>query len=1107
MANKYIAFISYRHAELDSAIAKSLHSLIEQYRIPRGIRKAKDARLGVVFRDQEELHAASDLSSEIQNALNSTEYLIVICSKNSVESPWVTREVDHFLQNHDRSQVLTVLASGEPMEVFPPQLTRTPEGDLIEPLAVDIRADTIAASRKKLRKELPRLIAAMLRCPYDALVMREQKRKTRRITAIAAGAMAILLGFTSMVLVKNQQIALANNQLEEKNTQLNQANVILEEQKEAIQLRESQLLVQSAQADLDNADFYGAIQKAVDALPADKTDTRPYYAPAEQILMQAMGVFRTEIPDVELNTTEFSHLANVQNFILSTDGTRLISVDHFGTVTCFDVTTQQQLWYQYTTPEKSTTGLNNLHLFLSADNSTVIRSTKSQLTAYDLQTGDLRWEATDLSLVADYIYPNPQRDSLITVTSTSTPEFTYQYDLVEIDMQTGRILQQLYLDTTPSFTAFIFASPGYTEKTPVSGIFSQDGTVFVGTYLDSENYLHLLRADLAQGSLEILYTHPTPAAYLSETCGLQFTDPDHVAAAVYESTSEEDLFLINLDLKTGKPVWQTHLTSSVIPFASYSVTPHLLYLNNRLIVAYCDRFTLIDPQTGTILNERTVNGLITCMTQLNETNFAFSVDRGTYAIGWIKTDDTLMLTTDVTILVQADVAAHNRLQVWGGGIVQLYMDDQGFQLGIGNLLCPGYIALIPIQKKNVIQIIRPADAPLLNTYTEIQSPDRTLSVSSECVTVPMGNYLVMGPMYEQGVYGHEIFAVLDPATQQIVKILDMDGYYNLDELFWLPDSLTPVSSKQYYGLSLLQPDGSKTVLFDPDAAQEARAVEDGKRSSYRLFNCASAYLSGNDTLLSAAIDTKQLRLWFNGTSETTVALPDALTTTPKDSDRYNRLFTVGANGWVLTSLHPNEEPVALEHMALYDTHQKKWTTLQGTGTVPGINAIALAQKAATMVFIGADGTAQVLDLNTGKVLSRFDTRINAESVLRMQFFLDDSCLAIKTAGGYLHLYRLATGEQLYYTQLQDAYMEYLQIFEDHRNQRIYIHGGSNSGLCLDVNSWSSLGQIDDLLYYHASQDLLYQANGHYEAAPIAYAKIPDTMQLVTIAREALANRQ
>ena len=92
-----------------------------------------------------------------------------------------TEVTDLHFRKLSRKEIDSYVASGEPMEVFPPQLTRTPEGDLIEPLAVDIRADTIAASRKKLRKELPRLIAAMLRCPYDALVMREQKRKTRRV--------------------------------------------------------------------------------------------------------------------------------------------------------------------------------------------------------------------------------------------------------------------------------------------------------------------------------------------------------------------------------------------------------------------------------------------------------------------------------------------------------------------------------------------------------------------------------------------------------------------------------------------------------------------------------------------------------------------------------------------------------------------------------------------------------------------------------------------------------------------------------------------------------------------------------------------------------------
>ena len=116
MERKYAAFISYRHAEMDSAIAKTLHTLIEQYRIPKGLQKDGRKRLGLVFRDEEELHAASDLTAEIQEALRNTEFLIVICSENSIQSPWVSREIEYFLQHHDRSKVLALLASGEPVD-------------------------------------------------------------------------------------------------------------------------------------------------------------------------------------------------------------------------------------------------------------------------------------------------------------------------------------------------------------------------------------------------------------------------------------------------------------------------------------------------------------------------------------------------------------------------------------------------------------------------------------------------------------------------------------------------------------------------------------------------------------------------------------------------------------------------------------------------------------------------------------------------------------------------------------------------------------------------------------------------------------------------------
>jgi len=65
----YVAFISYRHAKLDSTVAKTLHTLIEQFRIPKGICNDNKKRLGTVFRDHEELSLSNDLSEEICNAL------------------------------------------------------------------------------------------------------------------------------------------------------------------------------------------------------------------------------------------------------------------------------------------------------------------------------------------------------------------------------------------------------------------------------------------------------------------------------------------------------------------------------------------------------------------------------------------------------------------------------------------------------------------------------------------------------------------------------------------------------------------------------------------------------------------------------------------------------------------------------------------------------------------------------------------------------------------------------------------------------------------------------------------------------------------------------
>ncbi len=105
------AFISYRHAELDSAVAGYLQKALERYKIPREIQKKCGKRsLRRIFRDEEELGAASDLFGEIEQNLRRSEFLLVICTPRILESKWCLREIETFIRYRGRENVLAVLA-------------------------------------------------------------------------------------------------------------------------------------------------------------------------------------------------------------------------------------------------------------------------------------------------------------------------------------------------------------------------------------------------------------------------------------------------------------------------------------------------------------------------------------------------------------------------------------------------------------------------------------------------------------------------------------------------------------------------------------------------------------------------------------------------------------------------------------------------------------------------------------------------------------------------------------------------------------------------------------------------------------------------------------
>ena len=115
--------------------------------------------------------ASSDLNDQIKQALAASHNLIVICSPNTPQSRWVSREIELFQEMGRADRVLALLIDGEPDQSFPAVMRhrRRAEGDAsavpaeeIEPIAADVRHRRDLSTRKVKRFALLRLVAALI---------------------------------------------------------------------------------------------------------------------------------------------------------------------------------------------------------------------------------------------------------------------------------------------------------------------------------------------------------------------------------------------------------------------------------------------------------------------------------------------------------------------------------------------------------------------------------------------------------------------------------------------------------------------------------------------------------------------------------------------------------------------------------------------------------------------------------------------------------------------------------------------------------------------------------------------------------------------------------
>lgn len=349
---KYDAFISYRHAKPDQFVAENLHKLLETFKVPRiaadSVKKQKKNKINRVFRDRDELPLSSSLSDNIQEALETSEFLIVVCSPRTPESLWVQKEISTFISLHGRERVLAVLVEGEPQDSFPEALrfeevesvledgTKTVEKRDVEPLAADIRGKNQKEVLKNLKRELLRIVAPLLGCSYDDLKQRHRERKIKRMMTASLVAAAVFLLFgsisTAMALRIQKQATVIKEQSEK-----------IEEQYNEVLTRQAYSLADTSAQLLQSGDRIAAILVAKETLAE-----MPYTEQAQYALTEALRVY--ENGSAILPTHLLKMRTNIDFFKISPEGNRIMTVDITGQITVWDAESGNELCSLFSAP-------------------------------------------------------------------------------------------------------------------------------------------------------------------------------------------------------------------------------------------------------------------------------------------------------------------------------------------------------------------------------------------------------------------------------------------------------------------------------------------------------------------------------------------------------------------------------------------------------------------------------------------------------------------------------------------------------------------------------------------------------------------------------------
>ena len=194
-------FISYSHAadgRLAPAVQRALHRLAKPWHRRRAL---------WIFRDQTGLSVTPALWSSIQQALDGSQWFVLLASPEAARSPWVNREIEHWIATKPANRILPVVTDGEwrwdtKLGDLSADSTAVPDAlrgaFTEEPLFLDLRwaRDNrhLSLQHSEFRDAIAQLAAPMHGVSKDELEGEDvrQHRRVQWVRGVAAAALVVL---------------------------------------------------------------------------------------------------------------------------------------------------------------------------------------------------------------------------------------------------------------------------------------------------------------------------------------------------------------------------------------------------------------------------------------------------------------------------------------------------------------------------------------------------------------------------------------------------------------------------------------------------------------------------------------------------------------------------------------------------------------------------------------------------------------------------------------------------------------------------------------------------------------------------------------------------